>query len=261
MRVRHCYVAALAVISLITVMPLMTARTQVIDGVPSLINYQGRLSDADGDPVADGEYLVTFTIWTDPESTAPGDRRWISVDCPVLVVNGLFNYRLGSRENLPPWTISNYVNLWLGIRVGEDPELSPRTRLCSAPFAYKAWQADWAEYADSAGTLAGGGPPPITRACANIETHTAGAFTGPPTALDHQIKIDFPVTFQNGANVDLSASAIVTSGTGAGFPARITVSSVTETYAILSLEGWNGASYENLQNGDEVQVAYTAIER
>ena len=132
--------------------------SQVLDGVPHLISYQGRLTDVDSDPVSDGEHLITFTIWDDSLSTAPSNRKWISPNCPVLVINGLFNWQLGARENLPPWTTANSTNLWLGIQVESDPEIAPRTRLCSAPYAYKAWQSDYAEYADSAGTLVTGGP-------------------------------------------------------------------------------------------------------
>lgn len=124
--------------------------------IPNLINYQGRLTDTDGNPVTDGEHLVTFTIWSDPAGTAPADREWISPDCPVLTINGLFNWQLGSRESLPPWVIANDSALWLGIRVGADPELSPRTRLCAAPYAYKAWKAEYAGYSDSAAALVSG---------------------------------------------------------------------------------------------------------
>lgn len=141
-------------ISLAVVASLSTqARADII---PNLINYQGRLTDTDGSPVTDGEHLVTFTIWSDPASTAPADREWISPDCPVLTINGLFNWQLGSRESLPPWVIANDSALWLGTKVGTDDELSPRTRLCAAPYAYKAWKAEYAGYADSAAALMSG---------------------------------------------------------------------------------------------------------
>jgi hypothetical protein len=143
--------ASRAIVTLLLCLVMISTASvfsQILDGVPHLINYQGRLTDAVGNPVADGEHLVTFSIWSDPTSTSPTDREWISPDCPVLVVNGLFNWQLGSRENLPPWIATNGADLWLGIQVESNPEITPRTCLCSAPYAYKAWQADYAEYAD-----------------------------------------------------------------------------------------------------------------
>lgn len=137
---------------------LPQAQSQVLDGVPHLINYQGRLTNPDGNPVNDGQYLITFTIWSDSTSASPSDRRWVESDCPVLVIKGLLNWQLGSMEPLPPWTMANDAALWLGIKVDDDPEISPRTRLSSAPYAYKAWEADYANYADSAGILAGNPP-------------------------------------------------------------------------------------------------------
>lgn len=150
--------ATLAILLCATIMSAAPSHAQVTDDVPHLINYQGRLTDAGGDPVTDGEYVVTFTIWSDSTSTAPTDREWISPNCTLLVVNGLFNWQLGSNEGLPPWTMTNDAELYLGVQVESDPEITPRTRLCSAPYAYKAWQAVYAEYADSAGiALSGAG--------------------------------------------------------------------------------------------------------
>ncbi len=145
--------AALAILLCATIIPAAPVLSQVMDAVPHLINYQGRLTDAGGDPVTDGEYVVTFTVWSDSTSTSPTDREWISPNCTLLVVNGLFNWQLGSKEGFPPWTMANDAELYLGVQVESDPEIMPRTRLCSAPYAYKAWQAEYAGYSDSAGTV------------------------------------------------------------------------------------------------------------
>ena len=153
MRKNHISRTLVTMLSCVIVIPAAPVFSQVMDGVPYLINYQGRLTDTAGDPVTDGEYVVMFTIWSDSISTSPTDREWISPNCTLLVVNGLFNWQLGSKESLPPWTMTNDADLWLGIQVASDPEITPRTRLCSAPYAYKAWQADYAEYADSSGVV------------------------------------------------------------------------------------------------------------
>jgi hypothetical protein len=78
--------------------------------------------------------------------------KWTSQPETVLVINGLFNFQLGSKENIPPSTF-NDTSLWLGITVGtgpEVPEIEPRTRLVSAPYAFKAYKAEHAIYADTA---------------------------------------------------------------------------------------------------------------
>jgi hypothetical protein len=141
---------ALCCLAIIIAAPVSS---QVLDGVPHLISYQGRLTDSLGNPVPDDEYLATFRIWSDSTSTSPSEREWISPDCPVQVTDGLFHWLLGSREGLPLWTMTNHSDLWLGIQVESDPEMEPRTRLASVPYSYKAWQADYAEYADSAGVI------------------------------------------------------------------------------------------------------------
>ncbi|UCD16671.1 MAG: hypothetical protein JSV44_09440 [Candidatus Zixiibacteriota bacterium] len=127
--------------------------------VPYLINYQGRLTDISGNPVPGGEYQVTFRIWSDSlSSDVPSYQEWISPNQTILVINGLFNYQLGSNEELPPWIVANDTALWLGIQIGDDDELTPRARLTSVPYAYKAWKAEYSGYADSAGfSLSGGG--------------------------------------------------------------------------------------------------------
>ena len=120
------------------------------DELPYLINYQGRLTDSAGEPVADGTYQLTFSLWRDAVSTSPTDRVWISPGQSVQVTDGLFSYKLGLVESLPPWTFTNDSALWLGIQIEGNSEITPRTRLTSSPYAFKAWQASSAGYADSA---------------------------------------------------------------------------------------------------------------
>jgi len=101
---------------------------------------------------------------------------------------------------------------------------------------------------------------PQPKHCAGIELLTCGDYLPPPT-VDHYVKITFPITFTNASNVGLSACGMVYSGaTGAGRPLKIAIVDITTTYAILALEGWNGATWEHLALGDEVQVSYTAVE-
>ena len=115
--------------------------------VPQLISYQGRLTDAGGAAVPDAAYLVKFIIYNDPVATGGGAEKWSSGFQTVNTIDGLFNYDLGSITVLPDDLFTDTLS-WLGITVGVDPELLPRTRLTSKGYAYHALRAD------SAGTAA-----------------------------------------------------------------------------------------------------------
>jgi hypothetical protein len=130
--------------------------TTAIAGIPQLINYQGRLTDAGGAP-ANGLRYMQFKIY---DASTAGNVLWSNLDGleEVQVTDGLFSYLLGVTRPLPD-TLKKYDSLWLGIRVSPDPEMTPRTRLTSVNFAYRtvlaenalnAIRADSASYANRA---------------------------------------------------------------------------------------------------------------
>jgi hypothetical protein len=121
--------------------------------VPELVNYQGRLTDATGNPL-DTTISITFTIYDD--STGSGSV-WTETHDSVIVINGLFDVVLGAAAaGSVPDTVFSDPERYLGIQVGGDPELSPRTRMVSVGYAMQANKADTATFAIS-GPAAGGG--------------------------------------------------------------------------------------------------------
>ena len=64
---------------------------------PQLINYQGRLTDNVGNPVADGSYSVVFTIH---DAAVAGTSVWTETHISVTITNGLFNVLLGTFDPL-----------------------------------------------------------------------------------------------------------------------------------------------------------------
>jgi hypothetical protein len=110
-----------------------------------LINFQGRLTDASGKFVPDGNYSLTFRIYTD---SIGGSAKWSEAQS-VTVSKGLFNVILGSQTLITD-SIFNYPNTYLGIQVGSDPEMSMRQRIVSVAYAYKSLKADTADYAKTA---------------------------------------------------------------------------------------------------------------
>jgi hypothetical protein len=99
-----------------------------------LINYQGRLTDSDGNPVADGTYQLTFSLYDD---STDGFLHWSEVHPSVQTEDGLFCVILGSVDHNLDASIFEIEPLYLEIQVGVEV-ISPRTQLTSAPSAIKA---------------------------------------------------------------------------------------------------------------------------
>jgi len=98
---------------------------------PKLINFQGRLTDGSGNPVADGNYSITFRIY---DAATNGNVLW-SDSLTVSTNGGLFNTLLGSASALPT-TIFEDTTRYLGIRVASDPEMTPRQRLVAVGYSF-----------------------------------------------------------------------------------------------------------------------------
>ena len=99
-----------------------------------LINYQGRLTDSEGDPVADDTYQLTFSLHDD---STGGFMHWSEVHPSVQTEDGLFCVILGSVDHSLDASIFETEPLYLEIHVYEEI-ISPRTRLTSAPSAIRA---------------------------------------------------------------------------------------------------------------------------
>lgn len=105
--------------------------------VPGLINYQGKLTDDLGIPV-NAELEMGFALYTE---VSGGWAIW-SESQDVTVTDGVFNVLLGKASPLGTDNISPYPSIYLGVRVGEDPEMLPRQEIASAAYALKAGTAD-----------------------------------------------------------------------------------------------------------------------
>jgi hypothetical protein len=105
--------------------------------VPQLMNYQGVLKDGGGTPI-DGTVSVVFAIY---DASTGGTALWSETQS-VSVTGGLFNVLLGSATALPASVFSTDAVRWLGVKVGSDPEMTPRQRLVSVSYAFKAEDAD-----------------------------------------------------------------------------------------------------------------------
>lgn len=156
-------------IHILTVAILVCTASQLCAQVdiPAAINYQGHLAvPSTGQPVDPGVYHVEFRIWGHPTSTDAGYAIW-GRSFPVHVVtNGLFNILLSDDggELSNPAPLTNDIrqafmgaDRYLGLRITQTPagsvnvpEISPRQRLVSAPYAMHAQNSTEAYHAETA---------------------------------------------------------------------------------------------------------------
>ncbi len=102
---------------------------------PGLINFQGRLTDSLGNVVSDGAYSLRFRIYDD---SSAGNVLW-QESSSVQVSKGLFTVLLGSTSAIPESAFYS-ANRWLGIKVGSNPEITPRQRLASVGYSFQSGQ-------------------------------------------------------------------------------------------------------------------------
>ena len=97
------------------------------------ISYQGRLTDNSGNPVANGTYKVTFTIYS---SQKLGPTLWTEQH-EVNTSDGMFTALLGSIVPFDATLFSEFPR-YLGIAIDAEPEMSPRILMASVPYALNA---------------------------------------------------------------------------------------------------------------------------
>jgi cysteine-rich repeat protein len=106
--------------------------------VPGHVTVEGVLSSSGGGPVADGKYAVTFRLFAQAQG---GEALWQEASADVEVLGGAFSLRMGVTKAISPALLAGVSGLWLGIQVGEDPEL-PRKPLTSVFLALRAAVAE-----------------------------------------------------------------------------------------------------------------------
>jgi hypothetical protein len=119
--------------------------TAALADVPGLINYQGTLTDSSG-VALDTTVSMTFSIYSDSTGLS---SVWAEVQPAVEVSDGIFNVLLGSVYPISEAEFPGPAR-WLGIQVGGDSELAPLQKLVSVPYAFRAAEAETADYALSA---------------------------------------------------------------------------------------------------------------
>jgi hypothetical protein len=116
---------------------LLLGPSSLYAAAPTAVNFQGRLTNAGGTSVPDASYSVVFTIY---DAASGGISKWTETQS-VTTSGGLFAVLLGTVSPVSD-TVFNSATRYLGVKVGTDPELTPRTRLVSVPFSERVSTVD-----------------------------------------------------------------------------------------------------------------------
>src|ERR1043166_1876868 len=102
----RCFLARIALLALLLFVPDLF-RSALAQSVPALINYQGRLSNADGSPLPTGDYQLTFSIYDSATNTSTNGLIWgpqvfdgtngLGHASKIPVAQGYFNVMLGPQ--------------------------------------------------------------------------------------------------------------------------------------------------------------------
>lgn len=101
--------------------------------VPASMVAEGWFFRADGTPET-GTLSVRFALYTTATSTA---IVWQETQSLTLDARGYYSTLLGQSTPLDPAVFDGEV-LWVGLRVADEAELSPRQPLASVPYAFRA---------------------------------------------------------------------------------------------------------------------------
>ena len=125
------------ILSLIIFIPTVNA------AIPQYLNINGRLTNSSDFPQS-GRFIFNFTLYNAPSS---GTTIWSEIQ-NISVTRGQFNATLGTNTSLAGVNFDQQY--WLGIKVGTDLEMTPRLRVTSNAFVFRANITDFIN-----GTVAG----------------------------------------------------------------------------------------------------------
>ncbi|HLD31060.1 MAG TPA: hypothetical protein VJB41_02580 [Patescibacteria group bacterium] len=115
------------------------------------LNYQGKLQDSSGVPVADGAYNIIFTIY---DAVAAGNAVWSARESDacgaafnpsaksVTISNGVFSTLLGESGDCAISLNFSASAYFLGVTVGADAEMTPRKRIGASLYSFNADMLD-----------------------------------------------------------------------------------------------------------------------
>lgn len=133
---------------------------EVFAAPPTMVNYQGKLTDDSDVEVSDGNYDFKITIW---DADSGGNCLYaMQGTCgtptakSVTVAGGVFNILVGeSSDNALSLDFNTESNYYLEVTVGADSAMTPRKEISGVPYALNALKfngQDGSYYLDTSAT-------------------------------------------------------------------------------------------------------------
>jgi hypothetical protein len=199
------------------------------EAIPQKLNYQGYLTNPSGVPV-NGTVQMVFSLYNEG-----GTLLWTETQ-NVTVAQGVYSVNLGA---INPITLSFDAQYYLGVKMGADPEMTPRQVLTTAPYAFRAQTVETVTSGAIATPLNVSGAPPGD-SVVKVTTH---AFAG--SAIEG-------IADMSGSNIGGSFSSWGNSGAGV-FGYGRAVGAVSNYGGSFRADGDSGrAVYGNAAAGGDV---------
>lgn len=196
---------------------IMILADSLYSQVPNKVNVQAVLRNAAGEVVT-GTYTVKFTIY---DAQTGGNVKYTQTET-LTVSGGFINVYLGP---LPSNLFAENPNLYLGIKVGNDPEL-PRRPFASTGYAF---YAERAKFADNAM-----GPPSdlVCNGCVGTQD------------------LENPLSLAGDLNVQGNVNACLANSTGCGVRVSTEMGIFDRNDGYMNIQAGSGVRIRKIDNSD-----------
>lgn len=231
---------------------------------PRVLSFQGRLTDPQDNPITT-ETPLRMGIYR--SLTASGSSLlWQEIVSPTPDEDGIFNVILGKNTPIPQSLFAENSGLWLGVTVGQTPELKPRQQIATVAYAANAETlqglppitnttstSNVVLALNSSGNLTiGGTASPVFQA-------TGGNFTlaGQTLVLNTNVGSngDIIITPNGRGGIDIQKALKNTSGSGTVIPGAV---EVHDTFVVLATSSSQAAFNINQGGSSNLITASTS---